>query len=72
MHNLTLIEAERLLQPEPPSYFEYNARRTLPGDKTWEEYHKALMHSYHTAQLEECLRLYVRDVQAACGYPKVE
>lgn len=59
MNNLTLIDTERLLQPEPPSYFEYHARRTLPGDKTWEDYHKALTHSWHTAQLEEAVRQYV-------------
>ncbi len=58
MIDLTLIDSEprKSYKPEPPSYFEYNARRTLPGDKTWEDYHKALMLSWHTAQLEEAVR----------------
>ncbi len=56
MHNLTLIEAERLLQPEPPSYFEYHARRTLPGDKKLMEIRKTLNRWYFAADVEHILR----------------
>ena len=63
MNDLTLQYSppRRAYKPEPPSYYEYHARRPLRGDKNWQEYHKALMRTYHVAQLEACLRRYVAD-----------
>ena len=61
MNNLTLIEFERPLKPEPPSYFEYYAARPLPQDKTMREFRAALGRSYLAAQLEESVRRYIQD-----------
>jgi hypothetical protein len=62
MYNLTLVETPLTSRtPEPPSYFEYYAARSLPQDKTMREFRAALGRSYLAAQLEESVRRYIQD-----------
>jgi len=64
MHNLTLIDDDtRPLQPEPPSYYQYNATRTLPGDKNIRDYRAALGRHYLAAQLEYQVRKNIERLQ---------
>ena len=58
MTDLTLSDSGRFYtaQDAAPSYFEYHARRTLPGDKKLAEYRKLLNRWYLAADVEHILR----------------
>lgn len=58
MTELTLSDSDRFrtVQDTAPSYFEYHARRTLPGDKKLVEFRRQLQRHYLAAELEYQLR----------------
>ena len=58
MTELTLSDSGRFrtVQDAAPSYFEYHARRTLPGDKKLETFHAQLRHYYMVCALEHEIR----------------
>jgi len=60
MDELTLIEFERQFKPEPLSYFEHNAQRTLPRDKEMQSFHRDLHRHYLAAELEHQVRKFTQ------------
>lgn len=53
---ITLAPEPEVKQETIPSYFEHNARRTLPGDKKVEEFRRLLKQRYVALELEYHVR----------------
>lgn len=57
MNNLTLEPSGSFPKlDETPSYFQYQAQRTLPRDKKLVEFHRALKARYDALALEHAVR----------------